>query len=102
MLLYSKEGQVITIGTGLQEIKPSYNKGQNTTTFDWRGYYKLKEAKYFNKLDLIWRYKNVWIKKENEWNVAFLTNMSLFKPQVIYFRLCNLPEMFQRTMNSIF
>ncbi len=25
---------------------------------------KLKEAKYFNKLDLIWGYNNVWIKEE--------------------------------------
>jgi len=24
---------------------------------------KLKEAKYFNKLDLIWEYNNVWIKE---------------------------------------
>ena len=23
---------------------------------------KLKEAKYFNKLDLIWKYNNIWIK----------------------------------------
>ena len=27
---------------------------------------KLKEAKYFNKLDLIWGYNNVWIKEEDE------------------------------------
>ena len=27
---------------------------------------KLKEAKYFNKLDLIWRYNNVRIKKGDE------------------------------------
>jgi len=27
---------------------------------------KLKEAKYFNKLNLIWRYNNVWIKESNE------------------------------------
>jgi len=27
---------------------------------------KLKEAKYFNKLDLIWEYNNIWIKKDNE------------------------------------
>jgi len=27
---------------------------------------KLKEAKYFNKLDLIWRYNNVWIKEEDK------------------------------------
>ena len=24
---------------------------------------KLKEAKYFNKLDLIWEYNNIWIKE---------------------------------------
>jgi len=27
---------------------------------------KLKDAKYFNKLDLIWRYNNVWIKEGDE------------------------------------
>ena len=63
---------------------------------------KLKEAKYFNKLDLIWGYNNVQIKENNEWKAAFLTNKELFKPQVMYFGLCNLPETFQRMMNSIF
>ena len=63
---------------------------------------KLKEAKYFNKLDLIWGYNNVWIKEGDEWKAAFLTNKELFKPQVIYFRLCNSPGTFQRMMNSIF
>ena len=29
-------------------------------------------------------------------------NKGLFKPQVMYFRLCNLLETFQRIMNSIF
>jgi len=63
---------------------------------------KLKEAKYFNKLDLIWGYNNVQIKEGNKWKVAFLTNKGLFKLQVIYFGLCNSPEIFQRMMNSIF
>ena len=63
---------------------------------------KLKEAKYFNKLDLIWGYNNVWIKEGDKWKAAFLTNKSLFKPQVMYFELCNLPGTFQRIMNSIF
>jgi len=27
---------------------------------------KLKEAKYFNKLDFIWGYNNVWIKEGDE------------------------------------
>ena len=41
---------------------------------------KLKEAKYFNKIDLIWGYNNIWIKEGDEWKVAFLTNKGLFEP----------------------
>ena len=39
---------------------------------------KLKEAKYFNKLNLIWRYNNIQIKKGDKWKAAFLTNKGLF------------------------
>ena len=63
---------------------------------------KLKEVKYFNKLDLIWGYNNVQIKEGDKWKAIFLTNKGLFEPQVIYFRLCNSPGTFQRMMNSIF
>jgi len=56
---------------------------------------KLKEAKYFNKLDLIWRYNNIRIKEGDEWKVAFLMNKGLFEPQVMYFGLCNFPGTFQ-------
>jgi len=35
---------------------------------------KLKKVKYFNKLDLIWDYNNIWIKEGDEWKIAFLTN----------------------------
>ena len=62
---------------------------------------KLKEAKYFNKLDLIWGY-NVWIKEGDKWKATFLTNKGLFKPQVIYFGLCNSLGTFQQIINSIF
>jgi len=63
---------------------------------------KLKDAKYFNKLDLIWGYNNVWIKEGDEWKAAFLTNKGLFEPKVIYFGLCNSPGTFQRMITSIF
>ena len=63
---------------------------------------KLKKAKYFNKLDLIWGYNNVQIKEEDKWKAAFLTNKGLFEPQVMYFGLCNSLGMFQWMMNSIF
>jgi len=63
---------------------------------------KLKEAKYFNKLDLIWEYNNVQIKEGNKWKAAFLMNKGLFEPQVMYFGLCNSLKTFQQIMNSIF
>jgi len=63
---------------------------------------KLKEARYFNKLDLIWEYNNIQIKERNQWKVAFLTNKGLFESQVMYFGLCNLPGTFQWMINSIF
>jgi len=63
---------------------------------------KLKEARYFNKLNLIWRYNNVRIKEEDEWKAASLTNKGLFEPQVMYFGLCNSLGTFQRMINSIF
>jgi len=63
---------------------------------------KLKEVKYFNKLNLIWGYNNVQIKEGDKWKVAFLTNKGLFEPQVMYFGLCNLLGIFQRMINSIF
>ena len=56
---------------------------------------KLKDAKYFNKLDLIWGYNNIQIKEGDEWKAAFLTNKGLFKPKVMYFGLCNSPGTFQ-------
>jgi len=55
---------------------------------------KLKETQYFNKLDLIWKYNNIQIKKGDEWKAVFLTNKDLFKPQVMYFGLYNLPGTF--------
>ena len=63
---------------------------------------KLKKAKYFNKLDLIWRYNNVQIKEEDEWKAVFLTNKGSFELQVMYFGLCNSLGIFQKMMNSIF
>ena len=56
---------------------------------------KLKEAKYFNKLDLIWGYNNIWIKEGDEWKAVFLTNKELFELQFMYFGLCNSPGTFQ-------
>ncbi len=50
---------------------------------------KLRTAKYFNKLDIIWDYNNVRIKEGDEWKAVFLTNKGLFEPMVMFFGLCN-------------
>jgi len=63
---------------------------------------KLKDAKYFNKLDLTWGYNNIQIKEGNKWKVAFLTNKGLFELKIIYFGLYNSPGTFQWMMTSIF
>jgi len=63
---------------------------------------KLKEAKYFTKLDLRWGYNNVRIKEGNEWKAAFKMNKGLFEPLVMFFGLCNSPATFQNMMNDIF
>ncbi len=42
------------------------HKRQDTTFLIREVIDKLKEAKFFNKLDLIWGYNNVWIKEEDK------------------------------------
>ena len=45
MLLYSKEGWIVTTGTRLLETKPVYNKEQDTITLNWRSYWQTKKSK---------------------------------------------------------
>ena len=63
---------------------------------------KLKEAKYFMKLNLRAGYNNVRIKEGDEWKGAFKTQFGLFKPLVMFFGLCNSPSPFQNMMDDIF
>ena len=51
MFLHPKEERIIMIGIRLQKTELTYNKGQNAAILNVID--KLKEVKYFNKLDLI-------------------------------------------------
>ena len=51
MFLHPKEERIIMISIRLQKTESIYNKRQNATTLNIID--KLKEVKYFNKLDLI-------------------------------------------------
>src|SRR5271155_4074831 len=63
---------------------------------------KLKDAKYFTKLDVRWGYNNVQIKEGDEWKAAFKTNRGLFEPTVMFFGMTNSPATFQSMMDSMF
>ena len=63
---------------------------------------KLKNAKYYTKLDIQWGYNNIRMKEGDEWKAVFWTNRGLFEPLVMFFGLCNSPTTFQTMMNHIF
>jgi hypothetical protein len=54
------------------------------------------------KLNVRWRYNNVWIKEGDEHKAAFKMRRGLFELTVMFFRLTNSPAMFQAMMNSIY
>jgi hypothetical protein len=64
--------------------------------------HRLKDARYFTKLDARWGYNNVCIREGDEWKAAFCTNRGLFEPLVMYFGPTNSPATFQTMMNEIF
>jgi len=63
---------------------------------------KLRESKYFTAMDVRLRYNNICIQKQDRWKEAFRTNQELFKPTVMFFRMCNSLATFQTMMNTIF
>ena len=63
---------------------------------------QVQNARLFTKLDICWGYNNVQIKEGDEWKGAFKTNLGLYKPCVMFFRLTNSPSTFQTMMDIIF
>ena len=57
--------------------------------------------KVFTKMDLRWGYNNMRINERDEWKVVFTTLEGSFEPMVMFFRLTNLPAMFQAMMNKL-
>ena len=62
----------------------------------------VRTKKVFTKLDLHWGYKNIRIKEENKWKVAFTMHIESYEPTVMYFGLTNSLTTFQTIMNSLF
>ena len=56
---------------------------------------KLWGSSIFTKFDVSWGYNNVLIKPGNQWKAAFTIPLGLFKPNVIFFGMCNSLATFQ-------
>uniref|UniRef100_A0A8C5LLF5 ribonuclease H n=1 Tax=Leptobrachium leishanense TaxID=445787 RepID=A0A8C5LLF5_9ANUR len=63
---------------------------------------RLKDAKYFTKLDLKGAYNLVRIKSGHEWKTAFRSRYGHYEYLVMPYGLCNAPATFQRFLNDIF
>ena len=57
---------------------------------------------HFTKFDVHWGYNNIRIKEGDEWKAAFITQLGLFEPTVMFFGLCGSPPTFQVFMNYNF
>jgi len=62
---------------------------------------RLRDSKWFGKLDLRWGFHNLRMAEGDEWKAAFRTNRGSFEPLVMYFGLCNSPGSFQNMVNDV-
>ncbi|SOV01667.1 uncharacterized protein UDID_18169 [Ustilago sp. UG-2017a] len=63
---------------------------------------RLREARFFTRIDLRGAYNLLHIAKGDEWKTAFHTRYGLFQYNVMPFGLTNAPASFQHLMNDMF
>jgi len=63
---------------------------------------KLRNAKYYTKMDVQGAFTNIRIREGDQWKGAFKCSRGLFEPVVMFFRMCNSPATFQTMMDEIF
>jgi hypothetical protein len=63
---------------------------------------QIGDAELITTVDITWGYNMVKIVPQDQHKAAFVTNLGLFKPTVMFFRLTNSPATFQTMMDMIF
>jgi RNase H-like domain found in reverse transcriptase/Reverse transcriptase (RNA-dependent DNA polymerase) len=64
----------------------------------WVAIERLQGKKLFSKFDIWHRYNNIWLANKDKHKAAIQTCYGIYIPNVMYFRMCNAPAFFQRTM----
>jgi hypothetical protein len=63
---------------------------------------RIGDAELITTVDIRWGYNTVKIVPQDQHKAAFVTNLGLFKPTVMFFGLTNSPATFQTMMDTIF
>jgi len=63
---------------------------------------RIGDAELITTVDIRWGYNTVKIVPQDQHKAAFMTNLGLFKPTVMFFGLTNSPATFQTMMDTIF
>ena len=62
----------------------------------------LVDAIYFLLVDIDTRYNNINMDEKDIHKAAFITNLGMYEPLVMFFGLTNSPAIFQTIMNALF
>jgi len=63
---------------------------------------RIGDAELITTVNIRWGYNTVKIVPQDQHKAAFVTNLGLFEPMVMFFRLTNSPATFQMVMDTIF
>jgi len=68
----------------------------------WAAMKQLQGKTLFSKFDIWHSYNNIWLADKDKHKAAIQMHYGTYIPNVMYFRMCNAPAFFQRTIQKDF